>query len=732
MTRIAATVVATIMVAAGARAVTIDSTLTVTDATFILSDLHEGTSSASISGPVTLSGIGSGGATVSGKFSAIGVLTSAYSTATLNAPFTITFSSGATLTGTLTLPAAALFGDSTSLSGSVTITNGTDSYAGYTGWFPSLTSSSGGTVVSGFTVSFSGSGTITPPGSSGGGGGGGGSTTPTIAAVQDAGSYTNNVAQGSIFVVQGENLSGSGYVAFSFPLPTKSPDASAVEITFTPVAGGAGTDAYLIYTSNQNGVNQLAAILPSTLATGNYNVTVKYNGATTAPFSATVVARKPAIFTQDTSGTGLAVVQNFISQSQIDLNRFTTGTVQGTTISPAKKGEPLIAWGTGFGAVSFADNTGSPGYDFTRNGVNVQGIVGGVSIPAVYAGRVATLAGEDEVVFNLPSTVPTGCTVPFQISVNGTLSTSTFIAIADNDSNACDQPGYTTAKLQDLDNGETIDAGSFNLMQVQETVPQVGTVKVDSAGGAFTKITGFQLAAASQMNVSTSISGACTVVPVSGSSTVMGGGNLTNLDAGAITLSGPAGSNISNMALQQDASNGYSLSLGMEGLGIGLPGQENATLVAGTYTLAGAGGRDVGSFSVPITVGTPLSITLPSTVNRSQGLTLNWTGGNSSDYVEIMGYAGTSSGSGTNTTVDATEFICTTTAGPGTFTVPASVLMQLPAVSVSATGSGNTVGFLEVISGPTSKQFSPSYNGGTIGSTLSALIGTGNLAVAYQ
>ncbi len=97
-----------------------------------------------------------------------------------------------------------------------------------------------------------------------------------------------------------------------------------------------------------------------------------------------------------------------------------------------------------------------------------------------------------------------------------------------------------------------------------------------------------------------------------------------------------------------------------------------------------------------------------------------------------MGYAGTSSGSGTNTTVDATEFICTTTAGPGTFTVPASVLMQLPAVSVSATRSGNTVGFLEDISGPTPKQFSPSYNGGTIGSTLAALIGTGNLAVSYH
>ena len=74
--------------------------------------------------------------------------------------------------------------------------------------------------------------------------------------VLDAGSYTKNIAQGSIFVVKGTNLSASGFTQFSFPLPTSS---SGVKITFTPAAGGAGTDAYLVYLYNQSGVNQLAA-----------------------------------------------------------------------------------------------------------------------------------------------------------------------------------------------------------------------------------------------------------------------------------------------------------------------------------------------------------------------------------------------------------------------------------------------------------------------------------------
>ena len=44
------------------------------------------------------------------------------------------------------------------------------------------------------------------------------------------------------------------------------------------------------------------------------------------------------------------------------------------------------------------------------------------------------------------------------------------------------------------------------------------------------------------------------------------------------------------------------------------------------------------------------------------------------------------------------EFICTTTAGPGTFTVPASVLTQVPKVAASAITAGTGIGSLSVIS----------------------------------
>ncbi len=507
MTRFAPLSLSILLLAAGVQAATVSFTLTVTNAAV---NLSETTGSASVSGPCTLS-LG-GGTPDSGTFSASGSLASNLNGSNLTVPFTLKFTDG-TVTGTMTLPVSALTSAGSVSGGSASITSGTGTYAGYTGSSTTATGSSSGSILTSVTISFTISGTVSTTG-------GGTSTTPAITAVQDAGSYTANIAEGSIFVVKGTNLSASGYNSFGFPLPQSS---GGVSITFTPVAGGSGTNAYLIYTYNENGVNQLAAILPSTLAAGNYNVTVTNGGSTSAPFAATVVTRKLGIFTQDSSGTGLAVMQNYVSASELDIDRFTTGTVSGVTISPAQPGQVLIAWGTGMGPVTFADNTGSPGYDFTKNGVSVQAIVGGVSIPVAFAGRTATLAGEDEIVFTLPTNIPTGCTVPFQISVNGALSAPTFISIAPSaGATACVQPGFTTSQLQNLDNGGTFTTGGFSLTQIQESesLPTYGNVnlKIDEVGGSFEQFTGFQLASAAQYySITTSTQGACQVINVSGS-----------------------------------------------------------------------------------------------------------------------------------------------------------------------------------------------------------------------
>jgi hypothetical protein len=388
------------------------------------------------------------------------------------------------------------------------------------------------------------------------------------------------------------------------------------------------------------------------------------------------------------------------------------------------------------GAVAGGDNTASPGFDFTRNGVDVKVIVGGVTIVPLYAGRAPGLAGADQINFQLPANVPTGCVVSFQVSVNNVLSNPIFIAIApDANSSACIQPGFTTAQLQQFDNGASRTIGAFSLSQFSIDEAPLGTVKVDSASGVFIRYTGFQLAALSQNQAQQgAFSGSCNVTH-SGSSSAsqtIAVGAIAGLDAGAVTLNGPAGSGLTNQAYTQDPNTlFYSINLGTEGVPV--PGLPNLyKLVAGQYTVTGAGGRDVGKFNTSLTLGSPLTLlaALPNTVNRSAGLTLNWTGGNPSDLVEIIGSSSTVTGTGSNASTDSWTFICTTTAGAGTFTVPSSILTQLPAVAaLSTTGAG----FLEFASVVSPSTFTaPLTAGGSIDAgAFVSLVGFGG-AVAFQ
>ena len=317
-------------------------------------------------------------------------------------------------------------------------------YAGATGGtFPTRSRAVGVDLVDRFHFhDFSGAGTIT----TGGTGGGGGTPVPTISAVQDAASNTPNIAQGSIFIVKGSNLSASGYTPFAPPRPQAS---GGVKVTFTPVAGGAGTDAYLVYLYNQGGVNQIACILPSTVAVGNYNVTVT-NGTASAPVVAQVVANKVGLFTQDSQrqrtgfraelhfgyGGGSEPFDHGLGQRHHDFSRQT------------RTGRDRLRYGTRR-LCRAATTRLRRLFDF-RSSLDIKAVVGGVSIPVDYAGR-AGYAGEDQINFTLPANVQTGCAVPLQISVNGKLSAPTSIAIApDANSTACVMPGFTTATVAKL------------------------------------------------------------------------------------------------------------------------------------------------------------------------------------------------------------------------------------------------------------------------------------------
>ena len=95
--------------------------------------------------------------------------------------------------------------------------------------------------------------------------------------------------------------------------------------------------------------------------------------------------------------------------------------------------------------------------------------------------------------------------------------------------------------------------------------------------------------------------------------------------------------------------------------------------------------------------------------------------------VEIIGSTSTTTGSGSTAVTNSATFICVTTAGPGTFTVPASILGQMYATTAASPG------LLEVASGNFLATFTATLkaDGSSIPGVFGSFLGIGSTPV-YQ
>jgi hypothetical protein len=100
----------------------------------------------------------------------------------------------------------------------------------------------------------------------------------------------------------------------------------------------------------------------------------------------------------------------------------------------------------------------------------------------------------------------------------------------------------------------------------------------------------------------------------------------------------------------------------------------------GTYSVSnGSGGASVGPFTWGLTLPAAVVPTnIPSSVNRSQNLTLNWTGGSPFSVVSIFAFNGLLVSE--SPSVSSYVYImCKADASAGTFTIPSAILNLLPA-----------------------------------------------------
>ena len=218
----------------------------------------------------------------------------------------------------------------------------------------------------------------------------GGGTGPNITGVQNAAGYTSNlVSPGMVFVLYGNNfgppaLTSGSYDANGNLATTQSGatiyfDSHPAPIVYTSATLASGIVPYEVY-------NQTST-----------QITVNYNGQTSAPFTVPVQAAVPGIFSADFTGSGAAFAFNH------DLTR-------NSPANPAAATSLIVVFGTGEGQTLIPGTDGKVVTDpnlLTKPILTCTATVGGQPAVIDYCGTVPDVV-EGEFQLNLHSDANVG------------------------------------------------------------------------------------------------------------------------------------------------------------------------------------------------------------------------------------------------------------------------------------------------------------------------------------
>jgi trimeric autotransporter adhesin len=175
-----------------------------------------------------------------------------------------------------------------------------------------------------------------------------------------------------------------------------------------------GLPGPMIYTL----ATQVSAVVPYGIGGTTAQVTVTYQGQTTAAFSVPIASSVPGIFTSDSSGKGQAAALN----QDNSLN--TPGT-------PAKVGDVIVLFATGEGQTTAGGVDGKPAtVPLPKPNLPVSVTIGGQPAQLQYfGGAPGEIAGLMQINAVVPNGIQTGNAVPVMLKVG----------------DASSQPGVTIA-----------------------------------------------------------------------------------------------------------------------------------------------------------------------------------------------------------------------------------------------------------------------------------------------
>jgi uncharacterized protein (TIGR03437 family) len=159
--------------------------------------------------------------------------------------------------------------------------------------------------------------------------------------------------------------------------------------------------------------------VPYEITGTNAQVTVTYQGQTSAAISVSIASSAPGIFTLDSTGQGQAAA---INQDGITAN---------STANPAKAGDVISIYATGEGQTTPSGADGKPAsVPYPYPNLPVTATVGGQGAPVQYAGGApGEVAGVMQVNVQIPSEITPGSAVPVQLKV-GDVPTQAGVTVA--------------------------------------------------------------------------------------------------------------------------------------------------------------------------------------------------------------------------------------------------------------------------------------------------------------
>ncbi len=208
-----------------------------------------------------------------------------------------------------------------------------------------------------------------------------------IAAVTNAASFLEGMTPGSIAAISGTGITSGTGTASGFPLPTTL--AGTVVLVN-------GTPAPLFAVADVSGRQQINFQAPWSLAgAASADVVVQTAGVGSSATTVTVLNVQPGLFTPDGAR---AAAQHAADFRLVDGN------------NPAAKGEIIVLYGTGFGAVDNQPETGAatPASPLSRTLAGVAVTIGGRTADVLFSGLAPGLAGVYQLNVRVPPDVPSG------------------------------------------------------------------------------------------------------------------------------------------------------------------------------------------------------------------------------------------------------------------------------------------------------------------------------------